>query len=321
MYSGDAWFAGFNCKQDGSGFESQLFLDNSCTVYAPTMSNYYPFSSAVQSDAAEEEGQEEVAEGEEEDAAVAEDAEAEQSDVVDYTYRVASDNTPYMIQNADYFTSNPQYCEGEQGQEGQQAGQQADQFCQKLFDVSVDAVTCLGYGEEVREEAAQQEEEPCECEGQVEGEEGAEPNCDCAEQSASDYQIRYEDVGDVANSCSSLQRAFQFSNSTSYADAEYIVSKWRNVEDGHQPSTTSSSSGKWWIIGVVLAAVVALALCFTCRRKNLKKKPLIDTNDKREPLVSSAKKPSRVSSGKSKMKKESIEIYFQGSPNQKGADC
>jgi len=340
MYSQHVWYSGFNCMEDGSGFESQLFLDETCTTYSPVMSYYYPFADGQQVQQQQEEAEAEEGEAEEEE----ENADAE-AQGVDYSNRVASDLTPYMMQNADYFLQNPQYCEegeGENNEEGNEEEMNNNQLCQNLFETSVDVVTCQMYGEEGE---ARQEECECQAEGEgegegeaeeaeegegegeednqeeedrdeEEGEEGQEENnqdrkkrrrnaeCECAQDMTGDYQLSYDVVGDVQNSCSSIQRALQVDPDTfSDIDVEMIVSKWRNGKDGQQPSS-GSNNAKWWILGAVLVALVATVAFIAVRRNRAA------GDSKTEPLVSTANKPSRINK---KKKKESIEIYFQES--------
>jgi hypothetical protein len=362
-YAQHAWYSGFNCLEDGSGFGTQLFLNEECTTYAPTMSNYYPFPEGTVFEAAEEEEGEEGEEGEEE-------AQQDQQANVDYSYRVSSDMTPYMLQNAEYFLQTTHYCEeregeqeqGEEGENQQEAVAQDMEFCEKLFGVSVDVITCVAYGEEVDENQQQQEEEQqCECaeeeqaangeaegeeadaqdgEAEGEGEENADENanegaeegqnnegerkkrrrnqeCECAQQD-SGYQIDYEEIGDVEASCSTVRNILQINpNTFTSADAEYVVSKWSNVKDGHQPSSQSSSNKKGWIIALVVLAVVAVIAMIAFASGRGKKKTESEST-RSEPLVSSSNKPARK-------KKESIEIYFQGSKRQattaEGSQC
>ena len=154
LYSGHAWYSGLNCLEDSTGFGTQLFLYQTCNTYVPTMSNYYPFPEGSENLGAGNQQQEEQ-EGEEQN---------DENANVDYTYRVASDLTPYMIQNADYFLQNVHYCEeveGQEQQEGeeedQQMAEQAREFCENLFEISVNAVSCAAYGEDEAKEQEQQE--------------------------------------------------------------------------------------------------------------------------------------------------------------------
>jgi len=39
-YSDHTWYAGFNCKADGTGLKTQLFLDDTCTTFSPTLNEY-----------------------------------------------------------------------------------------------------------------------------------------------------------------------------------------------------------------------------------------------------------------------------------------
>ncbi|KAG7374834.1 hypothetical protein IV203_013929 [Nitzschia inconspicua] len=342
LYAEHAWYSGFNCLENGYGFGSQLFLNEECTTYAPVMSNYYPFPEGTVIEAAAE--GDDVAEEEEQD---------ENANNVDYTYRVASDLTPYMIQNADYFLENTHYCErkeggeGEEQEEDQEAAMQDIEFCENIFGVSVDVVTCNLYGEEGDEnrQQEQQQEQQCECEeeeqaeGEVEGnadeageqgegenregegQEGGEGNegerkkrrrteqCQCADNG---YQINYEQIGDVEASCATVRNILQIDpDSFNGMNAEYVVSLWNNVKDGHQPSSTSSSNNGWIIALVVVAAVVVVALIAFAGGRSRKKTE--SEASRAEPLVNSANKPPRK-------KKESIEIYFQGSKRESGAD-
>jgi hypothetical protein len=339
LYSGHAWYSGFNCLDNGTGFGTQLFLDETCNTYAPTMSNYYPFPKGSENLGAGNQQEEEQA-GEEE----------QENANVDYTYRVASDLTPYMIQNADYFLQNVHYCEEVQGQEqegqgneeNQQMAQQAREFCDNLFGVSVDVVTCAAYGED---EAREQEQQECNCEEEAadeqaeagdenaEGEvdqggenqenaqenEGQEENegarrkkrrrnqeCNCAQQNNNGYQINYDAIGDVEASCSTVRNLLNIDpNNFNGLNAEYVVSMWSNAKDGHQ-NESGSGIKTGWIVAIVIAAVVAMCGLLYCACAGRKMKSAAGRGDKSEPLVSSSNKPPRK-------KKESIEIYFQGS--------
>jgi hypothetical protein len=77
QYAEHNWYAGFNCKADGSGIKPQLFLDETCNTFSPALNQYYPFRRA--------------------------------SD--DYSYQVGSDLTTYMMENANDSIANAQYCE------------------------------------------------------------------------------------------------------------------------------------------------------------------------------------------------------------------
>jgi hypothetical protein len=292
LYGAHVWYSGFNCLQDGSGFSSQLFLDGNCDTYAPTMSNYYPFPDGTQMAAAQDDAQGNV----------------------DYSNRVASDFTPYMIQNADYFLQNIHYCEEVEG--GNNGGDDI-QFCEKLFEVSVDVVTCSLYGEEGNENQQQQcdcadEEEEAQDEGDAEGEgerkqRRRNEECECDQQADNGYQINYDEIGDVEASCSSIRNVLQIDPDTfTSANAEYVVASWNNVKDGHQPTSTQSNQNKTaWIIALVVVGVVAVIAMIAFVSRRGKNKTEVEAS-KIEPLVSSANKPARK-------KKESIEIYFQGS--------
>jgi len=83
QYSEHAWYAGFNCKADGSGFKTQLFLDDTCTTFSPTLNKYYPFKSSTNGNRANQ----------------------------DYSTQVASDLTKYMIQKINNIIENSQYCD------------------------------------------------------------------------------------------------------------------------------------------------------------------------------------------------------------------
>ena len=76
-YSDNLWYSGFNCKADGTGFKSHLFLDESCTTFSRTLNQYYPFRKSNE----------------------------------DYSTEVASDLTKYMIQDASNSVNYAQYCE------------------------------------------------------------------------------------------------------------------------------------------------------------------------------------------------------------------
>ena len=75
-YSDHVWYSGFNCKADGSGFKPQLFLDETCTTFSPSMNHYYPFRKATET----------------------------------YSTEVASDQTKYMIEGANNSIYNSQNC-------------------------------------------------------------------------------------------------------------------------------------------------------------------------------------------------------------------
>jgi len=77
QYSDHAWYAGFNCRADGTGFKSQLFLDDTCNTFSPTLNQYYPFRRSTEY----------------------------------YTTRVASDLTYYMTQNANGSNQGTEYCD------------------------------------------------------------------------------------------------------------------------------------------------------------------------------------------------------------------
>jgi hypothetical protein len=324
MYSGYGWYFGFNCNNYGTGFESELFLDDSCTIYSPRMKNYYPINGNV---------------------------------------RVGSDMTSYMMQNADYFLQNPQYCEGE-GVDGK--------FCENVLGGSVDVITCARYGQEPEEgwegqyENAANQQQACDCAAQDEeaADEGAqqeqaqqedveaedeqaqeeepqdeqaeeeaqnggerkmirrlenveaaeeEQGCECAD-NGKYYQLDSVNAGDVEGSCADIRAVLAVSYDMTNAQATSTVSSWHNVKNGGQPSTQGSGFNMYWIIGIVLAAVACIAAFVVLRKRNLKK-----ADSKKEPLVSSSNKPARVT--KPKMKKESIEIYFQGSKNESSVAC
>ena len=82
-YFEHAWYAGFNCNADGTGFKTQLFLDNTCNTFSPALNEYYPFKSANNENRAAQ----------------------------DYSTQVASDLTKYMVQNVNNVIGNSQYCE------------------------------------------------------------------------------------------------------------------------------------------------------------------------------------------------------------------
>jgi hypothetical protein len=307
LYGGHVWYSGFNCLDDGSGFGSQLFLDENCDTYAPSMSNYYPFPDGTQ--------------------VAADNANEENQANVDYSNRVSSDMTPYMIQNADYFLQSVHYCEEVEGANEEQGGNQDEagqdiEFCQNLLKVSVDVVTCNLYGEEGNENQQQQcecaEEDDAQDEAQDEAQDGAEEQdegnmrrrnqeCDCAQQADNGYQVNYDEIGDVEASCSSIRTALEIDPDTfNGVSAEYVVSSWSNAKDGHQPtSTQTSKNNKGWIIAIVVVAIVAVLAMIAFVSRRGKNKTETECS-KIEPLVSSTNKPARK-------KKESIEIYFQGS--------
>jgi hypothetical protein len=304
LYGSHVWYSGFNCLEDGSGFGSQLFLDGNCDTYAPTMSNYYPFPEGTQMAAAED------------------DANGGDQANVDYSNRVASDMTPYMIQNADYFLQSVHYCEEVEGANNEEGGddneaRQDIEFCENLFEVSVDVVTCNLYGEEGNDNQEQncecaEEEEAAEDEGDMEEEGGRKmrrrnEECECAQQADNGYQVNYDEIGDVQASCSSIRNVLQIDADTfNGVSAEYVVSLWNNVKDGHQPTSAQSGNrNKVWILGIVVVAIVAvLAMIAFVSRKGKNKTE--SECSKIEPLVNSSSRPARK-------KKESIEIYFQGS--------
>ena len=78
QYSSHAWYSGFNCKADGTGFKPQLFLDETCNTFSPTMNQHYPFRKASKEN---------------------------------NSTQVDSDLTKYMIENANYSIQNSQYCD------------------------------------------------------------------------------------------------------------------------------------------------------------------------------------------------------------------
>lgn len=82
-YSDHTWYAGFNCKADGTGVKTQLFLDDTCTTFSPMLNEYYPFKSTTNENRATQ----------------------------DYSTQVASDLTKYMIQNVNNVIQNSQYCD------------------------------------------------------------------------------------------------------------------------------------------------------------------------------------------------------------------
>ena len=96
-YSDHVWYSGFNCKADGTGFKPQLFLDETCTTFSPTLNQYYPFRKATES--------------------------------TGYLTEVSSDLTQYMTEDANDSIANAQYCED-------------SEFCEKVFDKSVELATC-----------------------------------------------------------------------------------------------------------------------------------------------------------------------------------
>lgn len=75
-YSNHIWYSGFNCKADGTGFKPQLFLDDTCNTFSPTLNQYYPFRKAGEN----------------------------------YSTQVDSDVTKYMIQSANGSLQNSQSC-------------------------------------------------------------------------------------------------------------------------------------------------------------------------------------------------------------------
>jgi len=77
-YADHTWYAGFNCKADGTGFKTQLFLDDTCNTFSPTINQHYPFKSYASEDGATQ---------------------------------VKSDMTQYMIESANDSIQNPQYCD------------------------------------------------------------------------------------------------------------------------------------------------------------------------------------------------------------------
>lgn len=233
-----------------------------------------------------------------------------------------------MIQNADYFLTNTHYCEARDGAQGEEGEGQQDavRFCENLFGVSVDVVTCAAYGEEANGNEQQQEEE-CVCEEEqadeapeeedAEGDEGdnegerkkrrRNQECECNQQANNGYQINYDEIGDVEASCSTIRNLLQIDPDTfNGMSAEYVVSSWSNVRDGHQPSSSSGRRG--WIFALVVLAVVAVIAMIAFARGRGRKKAAAESS-KTEPLVGSANKPARK-------KKESIEIYFQGTKRQ-----
>mmetsp|Transcript_1610 Transcript_1610/g.3469 ORF Transcript_1610/g.3469 Transcript_1610/m.3469 type:complete len:637 (+) Transcript_1610:126-2036(+) len=84
QYSEHKWYAGFNCNADGSGVKTQLFLDDTCKTFSPTLNEYYPFKSATSENRATQ----------------------------DYSTQVSSDLTKYMIQSVNGAIEDSQYCDG-----------------------------------------------------------------------------------------------------------------------------------------------------------------------------------------------------------------
>jgi hypothetical protein len=78
QYSNHAWYSGFNCKADGTGFKPQLFLDETCNTFSPTLNQYYPFRKAT---------------------------------TENNSTQINSDFTKYMIENANDSVQNSQYCD------------------------------------------------------------------------------------------------------------------------------------------------------------------------------------------------------------------
>ena len=157
--------------------------------------------------------------------------------------------------------------------------------------------------------AGEEEGEEQEGEGENEGERRKKrrrnQECNCAQQN-NGYQINYDEIGDVEASCSTVRNLLQIDpNNFNGLNAEYVVSMWSNAKDGHQ-NESNSGIKTGWIIAIAIAAVVAALALLYCICAGRKSKSAAGTSDKSEPLVTSANKPPRK-------KKESIEIYFQGS--------
>jgi hypothetical protein len=166
--------------------------------------------------------------------------------------------------------------------------------------------------EEAGEEAKGEEENAANDEAKNDANEGAEANeggrraqeCECASVSSSGaYQIGYDVLGDIEQSCSAIQSALRVNPDTfTTADMEKVVTRWSNVKNGGQPNNKKSATG--WIIAAVVVCVVAIVAFIVIRRN----KARASTDTKRQPLVYRSKKIHRE---EQKPKKESIEIYFQ----------
>jgi len=111
QYSSHAWYSGFNCKADGTGFKPQLFLDETCNTFSPTLNQHYPFRKA-----------------------------SKEND----STQVDSDLTRYMIENANYSVQNSQYCD-------------ESEFCDNVFNKSVELATCEAGDEEKNENEDEKE--------------------------------------------------------------------------------------------------------------------------------------------------------------------
>ncbi|OEU07615.1 hypothetical protein FRACYDRAFT_251038 [Fragilariopsis cylindrus CCMP1102] len=273
QYSDHAWYAGFNCKADGTGFKTQLFLDDTCTTFSPTLNDYYPFTSSSTS---------------------ATNANANQQNAAqDYSTQVASDLTRYMVQKINNIIANSQYCD-------------ESEFCDNVLDTSVDLVTCLKNGEEANDDddGAAADDENCNC-----NEDGEEEDCDCRrrlrttrqQRNLYSYQLSYDEASNVQDACPSIQTAMSLDEQYEYTDleAEERISLWSNIKNGDQEADRSSSSSAvlnstyWLYIGGLLVAGCIAILLVLSRMKKFEMQKFgkscldADDNPKNEPLCGS----------------------------------
>jgi len=222
-YFEHAWYAGFNCNADGTGFKAQLFLDNTCNTFSPALNEYYPFKSANNENRAAQ----------------------------DYSTRVASDLTKYMVQNVNNVIGNPQYCED-------------SEFCDNVFESSVEVVTCVD-ADQHRELAS--------------------------------YQIENDVASSIQDACPSIQAAMSIDDQYEYSSDELkeMVFSWSNTVDGGQEADRKPSIGGsnplWLYLAGLIAVGTIMAYCIfsTKKRTRKNKKSSIDSENsfesKKVPLV------------------------------------
>jgi hypothetical protein len=268
QYSNHAWYAGFNCKADGTGFKTQLFLDDTCTTFSPTLNKYYPFKSSNANANANQNAQ-------------------------DYSTQVASDLTKYMVQKINHIIATSQYCD-------------ESEFCDNVLETSVDLVTCLKDGEDEANDD-DDDDDDCDCNDDEDNEEDEDnEDCDCRrrlrtttrqQRNLDSYQLSYDEASNVQDACTSIQTALSI-DQYEYTDveAEERISLWSNIKNGGQEADRSSSSGiynaYWLYLGGLLAAgCIATFLILRMKKFEMKKfgKSCLDSDDnsKNQPLCGS----------------------------------
>jgi hypothetical protein len=262
QYSNHAWYAGFNCKADGTGFKPQLFLDDTCTTFSPTLNEYYPFKSSSSTTNANQNAQ-------------------------DYSTQVASDLTRYMVQKINNVIENSQYCD-------------ESEFCDNVLETSVDLVTCLKNGEEANDDDEADDDENCDCNDDGEDEDcdcRRRLRTTRQQRNLDSYQLSYDEASNVQDACTSIQTAMSL-DQYEYTDleAEERISLWSNIKNGGQQADRSSSSGvnnAYWLYigGLLVAGCIAIFLVLRMKNFEMQRfgKSCLDSDDnpKNEPLCGS----------------------------------